>query len=344
LQFVFAIIVRICFYIDEPQAASLGAVTRVRCDTMMISFVVPCYNEEAVLPETARRLSALIDVMVENATVSDTSGIYFVDDGSRDRTWDIIVALQAARPGRYHGIKLSRNCGHQAALLAGLRHAPGDALISIDADLQDDVDVTRSMIEEFQLGHDVVYGVRRARRTDTLFKRHTAGIYYRLLRWLGVDVVLDHADFRLMSRRALTALGKYQEVNIFLRALVPLLGFKTTSVYYDRSARQAGVSKYPLHRMLALAMNGITSFSMRPLRLIAYAGFLMSAVSFLVGSWALYVVAFTSRGVPGWASIVVPVAFVGGLQLASLGVIGEYIGKIYMEVKHRPLFEIEEIC
>nr|WP_294551571.1 glycosyltransferase family 2 protein [uncultured Rhodopila sp.] len=310
---------------------------------MIINLVVPCYNEEAVLPETARQLAAAIDGMAERGIVSDRSGIYFVDDGSRDRTWDLIAALQAARPARFHGIKLSRNCGHQAALLAGLRHAPGDALISIDADLQDDVGVIPSMVEEFRLGHDIVYGVRQGRRSDSAFKRSSATAYYRLLRWLGVEVVLDHADFRLMSRRALDALGKYQEVNIFLRALVPLLGFKATSVYYDRSARLAGVSKYPLGRMLGLAVNGITSFSMRPLRLIAYAGFTMSMVSFLIGIWALFVVSFTSRGVPGWASIVVPIAFVGGLQLVSLGVIGEYIGKIYMEVKRRPLFEIEEI-
>ncbi len=310
---------------------------------MFVNFVVPCYNEEAVLPETAQRLSALIDRMVASGIVSAESGIYFVDDGSRDRTWSLISDLQIGRPCRYHGIKLSRNCGHQSALLAGLRHTPGDALISIDADLQDDVEVVPAMIEEFRLGHDVVYGVRQGRQSDSTFKRHTAGAYYRLLRSLGVDVVLDHADFRLMSRRALTALAKYHEVNVFLRALVPLLGYKSTNVYYDRSPRLAGESKYPLGKMVALALNGITSFSMRPLRLIAYAGLIMSAVSFLVGMWALYIVLLTSRGVPGWASIVVPVAFVGGLQLASMGVIGEYIGKIYMEVKHRPLFEIEEI-
>jgi polyisoprenyl-phosphate glycosyltransferase len=310
---------------------------------MIINFVVPCYNEQAVLPETAKRLGLLLDRMANTGLVSDESGIYFIDDGSHDRTWELITALQAARPERYHGIKLSRNCGHQAALVAGLTHVPGDALISIDADLQDDIEVIPSMIEEFRLGHDIVYGVRRGRQTDTVFKQFTANAYYRLLRWLGVDIVLDHADFRLMSRRTLTALQKYTEVNIFLRALVPLLGFRSTAVYYDRRQRLAGVSKYPLNRMLALAINGITSFSIGPLRLIAYAGFVMSIASFLVGLWALYVAMFTSRGVPGWASIVVPVAFVGGLQLASLGVIGEYVGKIYMEVKRRPLFEIEEI-
>ncbi|MEA2741063.1 MAG: polyisoprenyl-phosphate glycosyltransferase, partial [Acetobacteraceae bacterium] len=267
----------------------------------------------------------------------------FVDDGSRDRTWDLISALRTARPDRFHGIKLSRNCGHQIALLAGLRNAPGDALISIDADLQDDVEVIPAMLEEFRLGHDVVFGVRRGRQTDTLFKRYTARAYYRVLAALGVEIVLDHADFRLMSRRALEALERYREVNVFLRALVPLLGFKTTNVYYERAPRFAGVSKYPFGRMMALALEGITSFSVRPLRLIAYTGLIMSLISFFIGVWAMYIVLFTHRGVPGWASIVVPIAFVGGLQLASLGVIGEYIGKIYMEVKRRPLFEIEEV-
>ena len=312
-------------------------------DTMTLNLVVPCYNEEAVLPETTKRLLGLLDRMVQSGIVSDRSGIYYIDDGSRDRTWEIVSGLRAARPDRVHGIKLSRNCGHQAALLAGLRTVPGDILISIDADLQDDIEVIPAMVEEFTLGNDIVYGVRAGRKSDTFFKRHTARGFYRLLSTLGVNIVLDHADFRLMSRRALIALERYPEVNIFLRAMVPLLGFKTTSVYYDRSPRFAGVSKYPLGRMIGLALDGITSFSMRPLRLIAYAGAVMSVLSFLIGAWALYVVLFTNRGVPGWASIVVPIAFVGGLQLASLGVIGEYIGKIYMEVKRRPLFEIEAI-
>lgn len=310
---------------------------------MILNLVVPCYNEEAVLPETARRLTALMDLLLNQGAVDEGSGIYFVDDGSRDRTWDVITSLRTARPDRFHGIRLSRNCGHQSALLAGLRHAPGDALISIDADLQDDISVIPAMIEELRLGHDIVYGVRRGRSADTVFKRWTAQAYYRLLAMFGVDIVLDHADFRLMSRRALTALERYQEVNVFLRALVPLLGFKVTTVHYDRLPRFAGVSKYPLGRMLGLALNGITSFSMQPLRMIAFAGLLMSAVSFLIAVWALFTVLFTHRAIPGWASIVVPVALVGGLQLASLGIIGEYVGKIYLEVKRRPLFEVEEV-
>jgi glycosyltransferase involved in cell wall biosynthesis len=310
---------------------------------MILNLVVPCYNEEPVLPETARRLAAVLDSLLEQGTVADGSGIYFVDDGSSDRTWEIITSLRAAQSDRFHGIKLSRNCGHQLALLAGLRNVPGDALISIDADLQDDISVIPEMVEEFRLGHDIVYGVRRGRSADTTFKRHTAQAYYRVLAMFGVEIVLDHADFRLMSRRALNALERYREVNVFLRALVPLLGFKFTTVYYDRLPRFAGVSKYPLRRMLGLALNGITSFSMQPLRMISYGGLIMSVVSFLVGAWALTTVLFTDRAVPGWASIVVPVSLVGGLQLASLGIIGEYVGKIYLEVKHRPLFEIEEV-
>lgn len=310
---------------------------------MILNLVVPCYNEALVLPETTVRLVALLDRLSADGVVSRESGIYFIDDGSGDQTWALICGSRAARPDRVHGIRLARNCGHQAALLAGLRTVPGDALISIDADLQDDIDVIPSMIEEFTLGHDIVYGVRAGRKSDTTFKRQSAWLYYRILGMMGVDIVLDHADFRLMSRRALTALERYPEVNIFLRALVPLLGFKTTCVYYDRVPRQAGESKYPLGRMISLALEGITSFSMRPLRLIAYVGGIMAMVSFLVGAWALYIALFTDRAVPGWASIVVPIAFVGGLQMGSLGVIGEYIGKIYMEVKRRPLFEIAEI-
>lgn len=310
---------------------------------MILNLVVPCYNEALVLPETTARLVALLDRLSADGVVSRESGIYFIDDGSGDQTWGLICGSRAARPDRVHGIRLARNCGHQAALLAGLRTVPGDALISIDADLQDDIDVIPSMIEEFTLGHDIVYGVRAGRKSDTTFKRQSAWLYYRILGMMGVDIVLDHADFRLMSRRALTALERYPEVNIFLRALVPLLGFKTTCVYYDRVPRQAGESKYPLGRMISLALEGITSFSMRPLRLIAYVGGIMAMGSFLVGAWALYIALFTDRAVPGWASIVVPIAFVGGLQMGSLGVIGEYIGKIYMEVKRRPLFEIAEI-
>jgi polyisoprenyl-phosphate glycosyltransferase len=309
---------------------------------MILNIVVPCYNEEEVLPETSRRLSDLLDRMTSEGLVSATSGIFFIDDGSVDRTWAIIRELREARPDRIHGIKLSRNQGHQNALLAGLRSVPGDALVSVDADLQDDLGVIPEMVLQFLAGVDIVYGVRAVRDSDTVFKRSAAHSYYRLLGWLGVDIIPDHADFRLMSRRALDAMAHYGEVNLFIRAIVPLLGFKSGQVPYNRSPRYAGISKYPLAKMVGLALNGITSFSMRPLRLITGVGLAMAAVSFLIGAWAIVIALFTGWAVPGWASVIVPITLVGGLQLFSMGVIGEYVGKIYLEVKRRPLFEIEE--
>lgn len=309
----------------------------------ILNIVVPCFNEEAVLPETARRLCELIDRLVASERIDPVSGVYFVDDGSKDRTWELVGEMRAKRPDRFHGIKLSRNRGHQNALLAGLRLAPGDVLVSLDADLQDDLEAVPTMLARFAEGYDIVYGVRAARDSDTVFKRHTAWLYYALLGYLGVQVVPDHADFRLMSRRSLVALERYGEVNIFLRAIVPLLGFRSTTVLYQRHPRFAGASQYDLMRMLGLAANGITSFSMRPLRLITVVGTVMAALSFVVGLWAIAVAVLTTRAVSGWASIVVPITFVGGLQLLSIGVIGEYVGKIYLEVKHRPLFEIEDM-
>ena len=308
-----------------------------------LAIVVPCYNEEEVLPETARRLSGVLDAMAEAGLVSPRSAIHFVDDGSRDGTWGLITGLARANPQRFRGIKLSRNVGHQAALLAGLRVVPGDAVISIDADLQDDPAAMAEMVSAFRTGCDVVFGVRRNRSTDTAFKRRTARAFYALQRGLGVEAIADHADYRLLSRRALDALGKYGEVNIFLRALVPLLGFRTAQVLYDRAPRFAGVSKYPLRRMVRLALDGITSFSMRPLRLITLAGLTVSLLSFLAGIGALLVGFLSNRAVPGWTSTVVPSLFIGGLQLLALGVIGEYVGNIYLEVKRRPLFEVEEM-
>ena len=309
----------------------------------VVNIVVPCYNEEEVLPETARQLSATVDAMIAEGLVDAASGIYFVDDGSRDRTWALIEALHAERPARFHGIKLTRNRGHQNALLAGLRHAPGDALVSIDADLQDDLAAIPAMVRKYVEGHEVVYGVRAARHTDTVFKRHSAWLYYEMLRHLGVEIVPDHADFRLLGRRALDALGRYSETNVFLRAIVPQLGFRCAQVFYERHARLAGESKYNLTRMIGLAINGVTSFSMKPLRFITVIGVAVAVASFLVGLWAIGLVIFTARAVPGWASVVAPLTFLGGLQLFSMGVIGEYIGKIYLEVKRRPLFEIERI-
>ncbi len=309
----------------------------------VVNIVVPCYNEEEVLPESARQLCATIDAMVAEGLVDAASGIYFVDDGSRDRTWALIEALNAQRPNRFHGIKLTRNRGHQNALLAGLRHVPGDALVSIDADLQDDIAAIPAMVRKYVEGHEVVYGVRAARDTDTVFKRQSAWLYYALLRHLGVEIVPDHADFRLLGRRALDALGRFSETNVFLRAIVPQLGFRSAQVFYERHARLAGESKYNLTRMIGLAINGVTSFSMTPLRFITVIGFVVAMAAFLVGLWAIGLAIFTSRAVPGWASVVAPLTFLGGLQLFSMGVIGEYIGKIYLEVKRRPLFEIERM-
>jgi glycosyltransferase involved in cell wall biosynthesis len=310
-----------------------------------LNIVVPCYNEEEVLPETSRRLAEVIDALIGQRLISEASGICFVDDGSKDRTWPVIAELCLARPARFHGIKLSRNRGHQNALLAGLQHTPGDILITIDADLQDDIGSIETMVRYYHDGCELVFGVRSDRTSDGPFLNFCAREFYRLLRRLGADVIPQHADFRLMSRRALDALGRYSESNLFLRAIVMQLGFKTATVAYQRTPRLAGVTKYPLSRLAALAIDGITSFSMRPLRLITAVGLLVSLVSFLLGFWALGlgIGLFTPRReVPGWASTMVPLLFIGGLQLICLGIIGEYIGKIYMEVKRRPHYEIEQ--
>jgi glycosyltransferase involved in cell wall biosynthesis len=307
----------------------------------VINILVPCYNEQEVLRDTAACLLDLRQQMMQSGLVAPDSGIVFIDDGSRDATWSIVQELAQATHGICRGIKLSRNRGHQNALLAGLRTAPGDALVSIDADLQDDVQAIEAMVRRFLGGCDIVYGVRRSRKSDTAFKRRTARAYYRALGWLGVETVPDHADFRLLSRRAVNALGRYTESNQFLRALVPQLGFRNDIVFYDRRPRLAGTSKYPLRRMISFAIDGITSFSMRPLRLITLTGMMISLLAFATATWALATQFFFHDAVPGWTSIVISVSFIGGLQLLSLGVIGEYVGKIYIETKRRPLFEIE---
>ena len=305
-----------------------------------LALVVPCYNEEEALPETARRLLALRADLVASQLVADNSAIWFVDDGSHDRTWALIEMLAAAGP-YVHGIKLSRNRGHQNALLAGLFGATGDAVVTIDADLQDDPAAIGPMVTAFVQGADIVYGVRRRRDADTVFKRLSARAYYRLLRWLGVDIVSDHADFRLLSRRAVDALAKYEETNLFLRGIIPQMGLPSTQVPYDRAPRLAGTTKYPLRRMLAFAVQGITSFSAAPLRVITVFGLTVSVASFAGGLWALYQRLVHDTLVPGWASTLVPVFFLGGIQLLSLGVIGEYVARIYMESKRRPRYVVE---
>ena len=306
-----------------------------------LGVIVPCYNEEAVLPETSSRLKALIASMRAENLISDSSAIFFVDDGSRDRTWELISGL-TADSSYVCGIKMSRNRGHQNALFCGLMTAPGDILISVDADLQDDLDVIPEMVRKYISGADVVYGVRRERYSDTWFKKFSAEGYYKVLAILGVDVVFNHADYRLLSRRAVTSLSEYSEVNFFLRGLVPLIGYPSAIVEYDRAERFSGVTKYPLRKMLSFAWQGITSFSIKPLRIITVIGLLVSAASLSMAIWGLSISVFTDRALPGWASTVVPLYFLGGVQLLSLGIIGEYIGKIFIETKRRPRFHVEE--
>jgi glycosyltransferase involved in cell wall biosynthesis len=310
----------------------------------ILAVVVPCYNEQEVLPETTRRLSALLQRMVQAGQVDPRSRIWYVDDGSRDATWSLIDAAASAPGSVVRGLKLSRNRGHQIALLAGLLGARGDVLISVDADLQDDLEAIPAMLERHAAGCDIVYGVRRSRTRDTAFKRLTAEGYYRLLDRLGVEVVFNHADYRLMSRRAVEALRAFPETNVFLRGIVPQLGFPTAVVEYDRAERFAGDSKYPLRKMLALAWQGVTSFSAVPLRAITTLGLLVSLGSLGLAFWALFVRLFTAEAVPGWASIVIPLFFLSGVQLLSLGVIGEYVAKVFVETKRRPLYFIDRVA
>ena len=306
-----------------------------------LSIVIPCFNEEQVLPETAVRLRQLLDGLLASGKITADSQVVFVDDGSTDRTWEIIRAQHSA-DRRFRGLKLSANRGHQVALVAGLCSASGNAIVSIDADLQDDLTAIETMVDRFLEGFDVVYGVRNARKRDTFFKRSTAEWYYRLLGVLGVEVVFNHADFRLLSRRALEALKQYSEVNLFVRGIVPLIGFRSGIVYYERQERFAGQSKYSIRKMLALAADGVTSFTAFPLRLISLLGICVSIFSAGMALWALWVRLFTTMTVPGWASSVIPVFFFGGVQLLSIGVLGEYVAKIYFETKRRPRYFVEE--
>jgi polyisoprenyl-phosphate glycosyltransferase len=310
-------------------------------DGVTLNLVIPCFNEEEVLRETTHRLLALLDGLIIDGTVDALSSITYIDDGSHDRTWELIEALHTA-DARVHGIKLSRNHGHQNALLAGLLNVEGDVLISLDADLQDDLAAIPRMLDEYRIGAEIVCGVRRRRDSDSFFKRFSARSYYRLLRRFGVNVLHDHADFRLMSRRAIEELRGFREVNLFLRGIVPLLGFRTAIVEYDRHARFAGKSKYPLAKMIILASDGIASFSTKPLQWSAYVGGALALASLACGSWALSIRLFTDRSLPGWASTVIPMYFLGGLQLLFLGVIGGYIAKIYTETKQRPRFIVEK--
>ena len=307
-----------------------------------LAIIVPCFNEEEVLPQTNQQLGALLDDLIAKRQVGQGSYILYVDDGSRDRTWQIISEYGGAS-AHVRGLKLAGNVGHQNALMAGLDTARADAdvTVSIDADLQDDIHAITEMIKKYDEGCDIVYGVRRKRTTDTFFKRTTAQMFYKFMTNMGVKSVYNHADFRLMSKRAVNALCQYEERNLFLRGLVPLLGYKTDSVYYDRLERQAGESKYPLSKMLSFAIDGVTSFSVKPLRLIFDLGLIFLLISLAI---LIYVIVSLCKGngVQGWASLMLSIWFVGGCVLICLSVIAAYIGRIYTEGKHRPRYNIEK--
>lgn len=309
----------------------------------ILYLVIPCYNEEEVLPITTKKLTEKLDNMIKDKLVSKESRIMYVNDGSKDRTWELIG--QFNKTNKYvMGVNLSRNRGHQNALLAGLMTAKeyADIVVSMDADLQDDIDVVDKMVIEYNNGCDIVYGVRSARKTDTWFKKTTAEGFYKFMALLGVEIVYNHADYRLMSKRALNELENFKEVNLFLRGIIPLLGFKTAKVEYERKERFAGESKYPLKKMLNFALDGILSFSIKPIRIITSAGFIVSFLSFL---FLIYVIIghFVSDNVTGWTTIVALICFFGSFQVLCIGIIGEYIGKIYNETKHRPRYIIEDV-
>lgn len=308
----------------------------------VLAIVVPCYNEEEVLPQTNQQLRGLLDTMMRDGLVGQGSYLLYVDDGSRDRTWMIIEGYSNS-DAHVRCLKLAGNVGHQNALMAGLETARQDAdiIVSIDADLQDDIKAIPEMVKKYDDGCDIVYGVRRKRTTDTLFKRTTAQMFYRFMSGMGVKSVYNHADFRLMSQRAVDALCQYEERNLFLRGLVPLLGYKTDQVLYDRLERQAGESKYPLSKMLSFAIDGVTSFSVKPLRLIFDLGLIFLLISLCILIYVI-VALCQGRGVQGWASLMLSIWFVGGCVLICLSIIAAYIGRIYTEEKHRPRYNIEK--
>lgn len=309
----------------------------------IIWLVIPCYNEEQVLPETAQRIKQIMTDLQQKGKISQESKAALVNDGSKDGTWQLIRQLHQ-QDSLYTGINLSRNKGHQYALLAGMMTAMNhaDAMISLDADLQDDVNVIEQFVDKYTEGYDVVYGVRSSRKKDSFFKRFTAEGFYHVMKWLGVDIVFNHADYRLMSKRALEGLSEFGEANLFLRGIVPQIGYASTTVEYERQERFAGKSKYPLKKMLAFAFDGISSFSVKPMRMIIHAGALMFAVSIIMLIYSL-IRNWMGATIVGWTSLMVSIWMVGGIQLLCLGVIGEYIGKIYSETKRRPRYLIESV-
>lgn len=306
-----------------------------------LSLVVPCYNEQEALPETAKRLESLLGDLVSKGQIGSNSDILLVDDGSVDGTWALIKAMADKAP-MFRGLKLARNFGHQNALLAGILTAQGDVVISMDADLQDPPEAVGKMIIAYRAGADVVYGCRVDRMSDSMFKRSSAEYYYKFLSLMGVELIFNHADFRLLSRNAIDALKNFREVNLFLRGLVPMLGFKHETVLYRREVRTAGRSKYGLAKMLALSVDGVTSFSVYPLRLITFMGLIVSLLAFAASVWAFGAWLVDADLVPGWTSVVLPMYFLGGIQLLSIGILGEYIGKSYIETKRRPRFIVEK--
>lgn len=309
-----------------------------------LAIVVPCYNEEAVLKIASKALREVLDDLIAKEKIADDSFILFVNDGSKDRTWELIEEEHKEFPIQVCGVKLAGNVGHQFALTAGLITAKdmSDVTVSIDADLQDDVAVIEEMIDKFHAGSDIVYGVRKERKTDTFFKRTTAQGFYKIMNLMGVKTVYNHADFRLMSKRAVEQLSQYKETNLFLRGMVPLIGYQTDMVYYDRKERVAGESKYPLKKMLALAFNGISSFSVKPISMILGMGMFIIFCCILAAIYAL-ISYFTGHVVQGWTSLILSIWFLGGLQLLAIGLVGQYIGKIYIEVKQRPRYNIEKV-
>jgi glycosyltransferase involved in cell wall biosynthesis len=326
---------------QEPRAKSQEP--RAKSQEPRLAIVVPCYNEQDVLPETTRQLLGKIQTLICKNYISAKSKIVFVDDGSGDETWNLIKKHHSENPQNLIGIKLSKNRGHQNALLCGLLTVKDivDITISIDADLQDDIDVIDKMIEKYRDGFEIVYGVRTSRKTDTVFKRTTAQGFYHFMRFLGVDIIYNHADFRLLGRNALGTLFEYDEVNLFLRGIIPMLRYKTGVVYYNRQERFAGKTKYPLRKMLAFAFEGITSLSVKPIRIITTMGIFIFAISLVMIIYS-FIQYFHGNTVSGWSSMICSLWGIGGLILLGLGIVGEYIGKIYLETKHRPRFTVEE--
>lgn len=310
---------------------------------MKLGIVIPCYNEEDGLAETTKRLELLLNEMIELNQIDKDSFICYVDDGSKDETWALIESFKEKSP-LFKGIKLSRNFGHQNALIAGLMQLKdsADALISMDADLQDDIEIVRGFVEKYKEGYDVVYGVREDRSKDTKFKRATAEFFYSFQHFMGIETIHNHADYRLLSKKALNALEQFQEINLFLRGIIPLIGFRSCSLYYTRAERFAGETKYPFKKMLFFALDGIASFSVKPLRLITIVGFILFLLSLLGIAWIIFEKLFFGNPVQGWSSTMISIYFIGGIQIMSLGVIGEYVGRNFQEAKGRPRFIIDK--